>query len=85
MEKLKSTAVFLVAGYTITAMLIFAPYYNWTYARDNGFIKWLFLGEVSATAKAIVWPYFAFFNNMRKVGSDSINVDPPTRESKENG
>lgn len=35
------------------------PYFNWQYARDNGFVSWLFLGEVVGTAKGIVWPYFA--------------------------
>jgi hypothetical protein len=33
-------------------------YFNWTYARDNGFMKWLILGQVVPTAKAVVWPYF---------------------------
>lgn len=39
---------------------IFVLYFNWTYARENGFTKWLLLGEVVATAKAVAWPYFVF-------------------------
>ncbi len=34
-------------------------YFNWQYANENGFVKWLLLGEIVPTAKAIVWPYFA--------------------------
>jgi hypothetical protein len=42
----------------IIAASISAVYFNWTYARDNGFVKWLLLGEIVSTAKAVVWPYF---------------------------
>jgi hypothetical protein len=35
-------------------------YYNWQYAHEIGFVKWLLLGEVVPTAKSLVWPYFAF-------------------------
>jgi hypothetical protein len=37
-----------------------ATYFNWTYARENGFAAWLFLGQIIPTAKAAVWPYFVF-------------------------
>lgn len=58
MKKLKSAVALLVGLYFLVAVLFFAPYYNWTYAKENGFFKWLFLGEIIATGKAIVWPYF---------------------------
>jgi hypothetical protein len=35
-------------------------YFNWTYARDNGFIKWLLLGQIVPSAKAFIWPYFTY-------------------------
>lgn len=35
-----------------------AVYFNYTYARDNGFVKWLLLGQIVPTAKAMIWPYF---------------------------
>ena len=35
-------------------------YFNWQYAKDNGFVKWLFLGQIIPTAKGIVWPYYLF-------------------------
>lgn len=47
--------------YLISVSLIFVPFYNWQFAKDNGFVKWLVFGEVVPTAKAIVWPYFIFF------------------------
>ena len=37
---------------------IAAAYYNWEYARANGFLSWVILGEIAPTAKAVVWPYF---------------------------
>lgn len=40
------------------ATAIFIPYYNWNYVKSNGVKKWLFFGEVVATAKAVAWPYF---------------------------
>ena len=46
-------------------MIIAASYYNWTYARENGFGKWLAFGELTATGKAIIWPYY-FFSSKEK-------------------
>ena len=34
-------------------------YFNWQFARTNGFTRWLLLGEIVPTAKGIAWPYFA--------------------------
>ncbi len=45
------------------SQVYFIPYYNWEFAKENGFIKWLLLGEVVATVKASIWPYFVFFQN----------------------
>lgn len=52
----------IVYIYFIIAILIFTPYYNWNYAKTHGFVKWICFGEIVATAKAIVWPYYAFFS-----------------------
>ena len=53
---LVSVLVFL---YALPA-LIFTLYYNYQYARDNGFLAWLFFGEIVATFKGILWPVFVF-------------------------
>ena len=45
-------------GFSLFAM---APYYNWRYANEHGFVKWLFFGEVIATVKSVIGPYFLFF------------------------
>jgi TPR repeat protein len=37
-----------------------APYFNYLYARENGFLAWLLFGEVVATVKSFAWPYFAW-------------------------
>jgi hypothetical protein len=54
-----STALSYVFGlYFAIALMGFVPYYNWQYAKENGFVSWLLLGEVVATARAMAWPYF---------------------------
>jgi len=55
--------------YFFAAFFIFTPYYNWNYARTNGFVKWLFFGEVIATAKAIIWPYYIISSSLEKTES----------------
>jgi hypothetical protein len=40
----------------------FALYYNYQYAVTEGFVKWLFFGEIIATIKSLFWPYFVFFS-----------------------
>jgi hypothetical protein len=37
--------------------------------RTNGFLRWVIFGEIVATAKAIVWPYFAFHSAPTKIAS----------------
>jgi len=49
---------YILIGYFVVALFIAAPIFNWAYARNNGFMKWILCGEIVATAKAIVWPYF---------------------------
>jgi len=59
------------------SVLIMAPYYNWQYARNNGVIDWILFGEILATAKAVVWPYFVLFDNPRAGKIDaSVNGYP---------
>jgi hypothetical protein len=42
------------------------PWMNWNYARDNGFWKWLLFGEIVATGKGMVWPYYAYKKYTKK-------------------
>jgi len=57
---LQSIFTVVVGLYMAVAVMIFAPYYNWNYAKKHGFLKWLCFGEVVATAQAAVWPYYVF-------------------------
>jgi hypothetical protein len=50
-------AVFYV--YSLVFALFATPYFNWRYAREHGFGSWLVFGEVIATGKAMIWPYYA--------------------------
>ena len=49
----------LLALYGLSVMIM-ATYFNFLYANENGFLAWLFFGEIIATLKGIVWPYFIF-------------------------
>ena len=40
------------------SVAIFGIYFNWLYANEHGFLAWLFFGEVIASLKALVWPFF---------------------------
>jgi len=50
-------AIAIVYGISVA---VFALYYNWLFAKTNGFIAWLFFGEIIATLKALIWPLFEF-------------------------
>jgi len=76
LEKIKSFATsrpifaYILAGYLGLALLIFTPFYNYTFARDNGFFRWFMFGEVVATAKAAVWPYFLLTSSSSSIPRD---------------
>lgn len=57
MKRLGSVLGQLVLTVYFLPVLVLTPYYNWTYAREHGFARWLFLGEIAATARAVIWPY----------------------------
>ncbi len=50
-----SYGILFIYGIGVTG---FVPYYNWNYAKNNGFMKWVLFGEIVATAKGIAWPVF---------------------------
>ncbi len=52
-------ALISIFGLYVISCAIAALYFNYQYARENGFVKWALLGQFAPTAKAIVWPYFA--------------------------
>jgi hypothetical protein len=60
MKKVITSLLGALIGIYFLSLLVFTPYFNWQYAKHNGFINWLFLGEIVATAKSVVWPYYIF-------------------------
>ena len=54
MEKIL-VAIAIIYGISVA---IFGVYFNWLYANENGFLAWLFFGEIIASLKALVWPLF---------------------------
>jgi len=57
-KPLKELAALALSFYMLSVGLA-VPYFNWQYAKRHGFASWLMLGEVVATAQALVWPYYA--------------------------
>jgi len=78
MKKIISRLGFTILYVYILPITFFMPYYNWQYAKDNGFTKWLLLGEVVATGKSLVWPYFLFFYEKNE---PSANMGEPNSSS----
>ncbi len=72
----------LIMIYFFGSLTFATPYYNWQYAKDNGFIKWAFGGEIIATAKAFVWPYFVLTDYMnQEVPSRQVSMNEATEGS----
>ena len=40
---------------------IMGIYFNWLYAVEHGFLAWFFFGEIIASLKGLVWPFFIYF------------------------
>ncbi len=34
------------------------PYFSWQYAKEHGFLSWLFLGEFVPAGQSLIWPYY---------------------------
>lgn len=60
MKKIFGSVLIGVFGLYFLSVAVMTPYYNWRYAKEHGFIKWLFFGEIVSTLKAVAWPYFTF-------------------------
>jgi len=51
--------IFMAALYIYMTIAGFAAlYFNYLYAVENGFIAWVFFGEIIATFKGLLWPFF---------------------------
>lgn len=47
----------ILGGYFLIAGL-FGIYFEYLYAKENGFINWLFFGWIMPTIQAILWPLY---------------------------
>lgn len=65
MKKILGNILIGIVGLYFMSLAVMTPYYNWQYAKEHGFIKWLFLGEIVATLKSTAWPYFVFSSEQR--------------------
>ena len=79
-EKIIKIIIYILLVIYIIPFAYFMFYFNWEYAKKNGFVSWLCFGEVVVTAKSIIWPYYVFLNKESNVTEvinqndlDSIN------------
>ncbi len=60
MNKLLSKFVLGPLWYAyLIGFMISAIFFNWQYAQENSFSKWLLFGEIVPTIQGAVWPYYA--------------------------
>lgn len=69
MKRILSTLLTGIFYLYFISTIVFVPYFNWTFAKENGFTKWLLFGEVIATGKGLIWPFFIFVDKSK---DDSI-------------
>jgi len=69
-KKIIRIVIYILLAIYLIPLIVILPYYNWDYAKKNGFVSWLCFGEVVATAKSIIWPYYVFLNKE----SDEIEI-----------
>lgn len=65
MKNILQSTISAILGFYLITVTLAVPYYNWEYAKKNGFISWLLMGEIVPTLKAVVWPYYAFYNTTK--------------------
>ena len=61
------TILLVLYFYTILPATL---YFNWEYANECGFTKWLFLGQFVPTAQSCIWPYYAYKHYHQPTESD---------------
>lgn len=55
---MKTLVIGAVQAYLLIAVVIAAPYFNWQYAKSEGFASWFCLGEVVPLCQSFAWPYY---------------------------
>jgi hypothetical protein len=76
----------IAVGLYMLAAMVAVPYFNWQYAQEYGFVRWVFFGEFVATAKGLIWPYFVAtrFSTVERKAEAENNVrsvaEAPPRE-----
>lgn len=68
---LKKIASFL-AGIYVFMILGTAVYFNYDFAKNNGFTKWLLFGQIIPTLKSAAWPYFLILNKNKNQKNENV-------------
>lgn len=73
-EKLRSIAFKSSSAYFFLCVVIALPYFNWQYARQHGFASWIIFGEIIASCRALIWPYYVV-SGLLSQGADRERID----------
>jgi hypothetical protein len=82
MSKLRGILRIIIGVYFTSVFFIAFPYFNWRYARDHGVGSWIAFGEVVATAKSVIWPYYVFRGTSSKAPKQYAESDSHYNNSK---
>jgi hypothetical protein len=58
MKRLAAGLLQVLAFIYIGGVGISLLYFNWQYAKQNGFMSWLVLGQVVPSLQSAIWPYY---------------------------
>jgi hypothetical protein len=72
MKSFAKVVLGLVLGLYVLSAAIASLYYNWQYARDQGFLSWLLLGEIVSTAKGVTWPYWVMRTSAENTRAEQV-------------
>lgn len=59
-ENLKNIGYTILCIYGFTVML-FTLYFEYLYAREHGFVNWIFFGFIIPALKGVIWPIIVLF------------------------
>src|SRR5579862_1586335 len=64
--KMRKGFIAVVLWFYMGGAIISGSYFNWQYAKENGFVSWLLLGEFVPTLQSLIWPYYAVSSLLEK-------------------
>lgn len=74
-KKIFTYLLIFILQFYCAISIILTPYNNWKYAKEQGFVKWLILGQIEPTIDSFSWPYHFYKGFRDKQESGAQNTD----------